>query len=420
VSWSSISGRVALSRQSGVDPIAAPRRRAPLHLLAFLALRTVKESKVALALLLLAVTAGVGFQAPNLANLEGYRTGMLNQEVLAGYGHVRVRPRRGDRFRDAGPVLEAIGKTPGVVAAKPVLILPGSVSHGPHFSLVAVTGADGGAHRPYQLVSGRDLPPGDTDGILLGERLSQTLGANLGDDVQLQVLLSTRPRLVLDDEGIGKYTKEVRGLVGGPATDHVVVSRRFLAGELGEPEAATLVTVHASSLSTEGARAIARAIDRAVPAARASAFIDDSRLLRSTTRAIGAVERIVDVMSLFAVGVPVLALLYIDALARRRQVSLLAAMGLTSGEVFTVFLLKAAIVGAIGVTLGGLLGSGLLAYFHAFPIYRYDNFVVRASQDLHFVLRPMLLVFVTTVLAGSYPAWQAARVDPSPVLRRME
>jgi ABC-type lipoprotein release transport system permease subunit len=254
---------------------------------------------------------------------------------------VRVRPQRGERFRESEAALEAIRKIPGVIGAQAVLILPGSVSHGSRFSLVAVTGADGGKFRPYQLTKGNDLAPGDKQGVLLGERLASNLNAAIGDDIDLQVLLSTRPRLVLDDGGLGKYSVEVKGLIGGSGIDHAVVSRSFLAHELGEEGAASLIIVHAESLSVPAAREIASTIERTVPDARATAWVDDSRLIRSTGSAIGAVERIVNIMSLFAVGVPVLALLYIDALARRRQVSLLAAMGLSSGDVFWVFLLKA-------------------------------------------------------------------------------
>jgi hypothetical protein len=46
-----------------------------------------------------------------------------------------------------------------------------------------------------------------------------------GDEIDVQVLLPTRPRLVLDDGRGGKYAMDVRGLIGRPGTDHLVVSR---------------------------------------------------------------------------------------------------------------------------------------------------------------------------------------------------
>ena len=35
-------------------------------------------------------------------------------------------------------------------------------------------------------------------------------------------------------------------------------------------------------------------------------------------------------------------------------------------------------------------------------------------------IRPAVVVFAVTVIAGAYPAWRAARVDPSRVLRGAE
>ena len=130
--------------------------------------------------------------------------------------------------------------------------------------------------------------------------------------------------------------------------------------------------------------------------------------------AIAAVETFVGGMSLAAVSLPVLALLYIDALHRRRQVSLLAAVGFRSSDIFLIHLGKALVIGVIGVLIGGAAGFGLVQYFMANPIYDYEKFVIRPVLEASTFVRPMLLVFLTTVIAGSVPAWQAARVDRRP------
>ncbi|HXU81648.1 MAG TPA: FtsX-like permease family protein [Polyangia bacterium] len=393
---------------------------APPGMLVFLALRTLREHRLSLALLLLAIAAGVGFQVPTRGNLAGYRAEILDQQVTSGWGQVRVRPRKGERFRDAAEIIAAIRGVSNVAHVQPVLLLPGSLGRGGSVSVVTVIGVGEGKARPYRLSAGNDLAPGDEVGVLVGQRLARKLGASPGDEVSLQVLLAARPRLVLDDGGVGNCTLVVRGLMGGERSDAVVVRRALLARELGEEQAATLLVVNAARPSIDGARAIAREIERRLPAVSAAAWLDDSPFLRNTEQAIDAMERAVDVMSLLAVSIPVMALLYIEALQRRRQVSLLSAMGLTSGQVFVVFLLKALLIGAAGVVGGGLLGAGLLAYRHAVPIFASDDFVIRAAFDPVFILRPMLLVFLVTVLAGAYPAWRAARVDPSAMLRRLE
>lgn len=403
-------------------PARPPRARAARpELLLFLAWRALGENPVSLALLLLAVAAGVAFQVPNRANLAGYRAEVMRQEVSSGMGHVRVRPRRGERFTDARTAIARIAAVPGVRAVSPVLVLPGAISKGGRFLVLGVTGVSlEGTTRPYERIAGADLTPGDPRGVLLGERLARRLGAAVGDEVSLQVLLATRPRLVLDDGGVGTYALTVRGLVGFAALDAAFVDWRFLAGETGDDHAASALLVRAGDGSIPSSRRIARDVEAALPEASAQSWLDDSRYVRSTVQAIEAVEGIAGGMSLFGVSIPVLALLYIDALHRRRQVSLLTAIGYRGQEIFWIFFAKALIVGVAGVLAGAAAGWAIVRWFAAHPIYEHEKFVIRPALDAANLLSPMATVLLATVLAGSLPAWQAARVDPSDTLRRIE
>ena len=398
------------------------RRRASFGLIAFLAWSALVENRLSMMLLLLAVAVGVGFQVPNVANVAGYRAELLHQEVGAGAGEVRVRPRRGGRFRDAGPVLERLRTIKGVKAVQPVLVLPAAVRSGPRFSLTQLTGVEARAARhPYEIVEGKDLDPLEEKGVLLGTRLADTLDVKIGDDVDLDVLLATRPRLILDDQGVGNYTVRVRGLVGLNAVDRIFANRSFLAAELGDDGAASDIIVHIvrpSSLPL--ARRIAADAEVALPAVTGVSWFDDSHYLKSAVGALDAVAGVTGLMTIVAVGVPVLALLYIDALNRRRQVSLLVAMGFRPREIFAMFLIKALLIGVMGVLLGLLFAGGLLVYFNHHPIFNWERFILRPVVTVRGVLWPALVVLTATVLAGSYPAWRAARVDPSSTLRRIE
>jgi ABC-type lipoprotein release transport system permease subunit len=101
-------------------------------------------------------------------------------------------------------------------------------------------------------------------------------------------------------------------------------------------------------------------------------------------------------------------------------VSLLSAIGYRSREIFWMFFAKALIVGVAGVAMGAALGYGIVRWFAAHPIYNYEKFVIRPELDARSLVSPMALVLAVTVLAGSLPAWQAAHVDPSDTLRRIE
>jgi len=397
------------------------RQRAGVGLLLFLAWKALGENRVSLGLLLLAVAAGVAFQVPNRANLAGFRAEIMRQEVSSGMGHVRVRPRSGERLRDVDKIMARIRAFEAVETVEPVLVMPGSIRKGGRLSVLGVTGvSSSGQQTPYERTSGRALVPGDKGSVLIGERLARRLGAVVGDEVEVQVLLASRPRLVLDDGGLGTYTLTVRGLVGFAATDSVFVDWAFLAGETGEDQSASLLLVRSKSGDIAVHRDLAARIEREFPQAIALSWLEDNRYLRSVVQAVQAVEKIAGGMSLFGVSIPVLALLYIDALHRRRQVSLLSAIGFRSSEIFWIFFVKALMVGVVGVIVGAAVGWGIVGYFHQNPIYNYERFVIRPELGLGNLLSPVLMVLITTVLAGSLPAWQAARVNPSDTLRRIE
>jgi ABC-type lipoprotein release transport system permease subunit len=413
---------VAASTEDLSASSGSPKRRgAPIGLLLFLAWKALGENRLSLVLLLLAVAIGVGFQIPNRANLAGFRDEIMQQEVSSGLGHVRVRPRQGERFGDVTAMMARIAHLPSVKAVEPILILPGVIKKSGHLVVLGVAGVNASARdHPYERTVGADLTPGDDHGIMVGERLAKKLGAQVGDELNVQVLLSTRPRLVLDDEGVGNYKLVVRGLVGFAALDSVFVNWGFLATETGDDRSASALLVWAKSDDVKVARQIASTVEHDFPDAAALSWLDDSRYLRSIVGAVQALESIAGGMSLFGVIIPVLSLLYIDALHRRRQVSLLSAIGFREREIFFIFFAKALIVGIVGVMLGAAVGWGILGYFNLHPIYNYEKFVIRPAMTFGNMLFPMLLVLATTALAGSLPAWQAARVNPSDTLRRIE
>ena len=119
-----------------------------------------------------------------------------------------------------------------------------------------------------------------------------------------------------------------------------------------------------------------------------------------------------------AVGLPMAALLYIHSLHRRRQVALLAAIGIGRGEIFVSFLLQALFVGLTGIALGCPIGYALVRYFRAHPIFEMEQFVLRPVLAAGSFVLPALTVRGVTLLSGVYPAWRAARLDPAEILRR--
>lgn len=384
----------------------------------FLASRALRESLLSTGLLILAVAVAVGFEVPSAANLQGYRGELLAQSLDDGFGDVRVRPGRGVVLHDAEALSARLDKVPGVLEATPVLAAPASVRGHGHDTSVTVFGVDPLAlHHPYRVIAGQTLRE-SRDEVLLGASIAERSGLTVGDQVELRVLLSTYPRLVLDDGGYGVYTLTVRGLVGFGASNGAFVSRSFLAGEMGDDHLASAVLLHVRDHMA--APAIVPAAAAAAPGAQVRAWMDDSRYLHSSVRAVETLAGASWLMGVLAVGIPVLALLYISTLNRRRQIGLLTAMGFTRVDLFVTFLLQALILGAAGVAVGGLVAVALVRYLVAHPIFDWQSFVVRPVLTVHDLVRTAVAILGTVLIAGSYPAWRAARLDPSRILRGIE
>lgn len=399
---------------AAVQPPSAPW----LHL--FLAGRGLSQSRVTLALLVLAVACGVGLQVPNAANMEGYEAELLRDGVSAGFSDVRVRPLQGAEMERAAALCAWLRKQPEVRAALPVLVLPGAlrVGDGPLEGVPVIGVPQGEPYHPFRLLSGSVVATGDRSGLLLGSAVAARLGVGLGDTVQLRVVLPVHGDLLEQGE-LGRYAMTVRGITGGTfgAYESAFVDYRLLGAEAGTPDAAAMVLVYAGDHF-----AAHRLAGRLGPGllgfrARARSWMEDSAYLASAISATRKVRAVSEVMVVLAVSIPVLALLYISVLNRRRQVGILGALGFAPGEIFIIFLLQALLIGLAGATLGCGIGHGLVRYFQWRPIFEWEGFVIRPLPSWRCYLQPVLVVLGATLASGVYPAWRAARLDPASVLR---
>jgi ABC-type lipoprotein release transport system permease subunit len=345
--------------------------------------------------------------------------------VAEGLGDVRVRPRDLARFDDGDAVAAAIAENPWVVAAVPALVLPGGVGRGERILGAPIGGVDAGARRaPFHRSSiappapRRDTPE-DEGGLLLGSALASRLGAKVGDLLDLRVILATGSKRLVE-ESLGRYTLEVRGVVTGSfgASETVFLDRAFLAAEAGSPHAATMILVYTDQPTL--AREHAASVARQIPGVDARAWMDDSPYIVSSLRGNRAISAVSHAMVVAAVTIPVWALFYVHVQRRRREIGLLGAMGFRPADVFALFVLQAAFVGAFGAVVGAAIGLGICRWFAAHPIFDWEGFVIRPVLSVEGFVRPALVVLAATLTASVIPAWIAARTDPGRAIRGVE
>jgi lipoprotein-releasing system permease protein len=407
-------------------------------LLVFLATKGLLRSRLTTALLIVAVAAGVGLQIPNSANLRGYTAGLFDEATTAGFGDVRVQHAR-DAILDDGDALAAdLAGIPGVRAAVPVLSLPGAITKDERSQVASIHGVDPrSAYRPYRVRDGKDLAP-DDEGVLVGTAIATRYGIKVGDKVDVRILFppaKVAPEIA-EETGtpsptVAEYAMVVRGTAAGTfgADESLVVTRALLARAMARPHAATRVLLYARSKAGEAgvstakreapkqAIALGRAVEKRHPELRAITWMIDHPYADSAIQANEVLGVVSHTMVVIAVTIPIASLLYVTVLNRRREIAMLAALGFTRLDIFLAFVVQALAVGAVGVSIGCVLGWGAIAYFDANPIFQSENFEVRPVVIPASFYEPAIVVLLTTVIAAALPALRATRVDPSKVLR---
>ena len=341
---------------------------------------------------------------------------------MSGFGDVRVRPASLSHMDDGRARAQSLRADPRVREAIIALTFPGALGKRGRFRGAPVFGVDmARADLPFQLIKGLLLSGGDEEGIIVGSSLANRLDIEPGDKLQLRVIFSSgQEELAEEEEEVGRYTMVVRGLASGTfgASHAVFLDYGFLAREAGLQGAASLVILYL--FDHDLAAPMAREISAGSSDIEASDWMEDDAFIRSAIQSSDAIGMVSEAMVVFAVAIPVLALLFIHVLHRRRDIGLLAAIGFSPGDIFAVFLLQAIIIGLAGIALGCGLGYAIILYFEANPIFEWQGFVIEPVVSLGSFVRPASVVFAITVGAGVYPALRAARVDPARVLRGAE
>jgi putative ABC transport system permease protein len=128
---------------------------------------------------------------------------------------------------------------------------------------------------------------------------------------------------------------------------------------------------------------------------------------------LGTIEAVlggIAAISLIVAGVAIINTMTISVMERTREIGILKAIGGKSTDVLYLFLSEASITGVIGGILGAALGFVLGRI-----VGDYIGLPVSTSPTLG--LAVVSFAMVTAVLAGLYPAWRAAGMNPVDALR---
>lgn len=370
---------------------------------------------------------GIGIAAAMLLDMVMLSGGIdksFAELVLARGFQIRITPKGTLPFDteasmpNATEVLDGIRRDPEIELAGAVLGTP--LFGAARDSLIALFGygIEPEAQGLYQVTAGGDLTAADSGGVLLSPGASTLLRASVGDTITLVGKLdpqavAARPGRRLVVRGIVRWLYDARGQA---SVGTILPVMQRLAGQTGEDRVSVLV-VKARSDGAVGA--VAQKLRRQYPRLEVNSVADLVIQFRKRLVYFRQLSFILGTMSLIVTVLLVATILTIGVSERLGEIATLRAIGVSRATIVRQVLSEGSVLTLTGTALGialGLAGAryldAILTSFPGLPA-AFSFFVPRVEA----LARAGVILLVTGIVAGAYPAWLAARAPIAATLR---
>ena len=389
-------------------------------------------------LTVLTIGLGLSFNILMRAIGDGFHEQMVDNSVRAQIGHIEIHrsgyqhdPGLLKTLPDVQLLERVLPQTPHLRGYSFRVLGDGLASTAENSAGVSIVGIVPQAERSVTtidraVIAGKFLDDGMSRPILIGERLSQSLGAGLNDKVVLMVQAA--------DGSMGAQLFRVAGIFrsGSPELDRGVVyllrkeaqSLFSLAGGMTE---ATLLLDSSESVSEAQQFLIKRLSGQPV---EVLPWYVVAPFLRQFIELDDAFFYIIVLILFIVISVGILNTVTMSVFERVREFGVMMALGVKPRQVVRLVVQEAAVLAVLGVALGGLLGSVSTVVF-AYTGINLSHYAAGASAlgITTTVIYPELtarnLVFsnlsvvVVVLLVALYPAIKAAGLKPVEAIRHI-
>lgn len=371
------------------------------------------------------------------ALMNGIQSEMRNQLLGVG-GHVTVSSAY-RALGDYDAVAAHIASMPGVKSATPkiegqVMVSAHGVARGAQVMAIPDDALKANPLFINRMVVGTPSDAISKNGVMIGEGIAQAMGLSIGDSITFispdghATIAGMVPR-------IKTYVVQAIFKLGMHAYDSSLVVAPFVSAQqffrLQRPEGDAVSQIEVMLNDSDDAAALVPVIAQGLSE---SARVESWQSANAGIFAALTIQRNVMIIILTLIvlvaAFNIVACLVMLVKEKRGDIGILRTLGATRGAILRIFIYAGFVLGAVGSTIGVVLGMLLARYIESVRIF-FEHLTGQSllPENIYFlstlptktdpaqVIVIVLFAFALSLLATLYPALKAARLKPVEALK---
>lgn len=356
-----------------------------------------------------AIALAVSISLVSIFMMDGFRD-MLFDVIIEDLPHVTVTPKEGDDYIYLYHSLaDRIWDIPGVVAVSASLGTSATFTYKENVENVAMSGVDPEDfesiyHLEEYMIKGDLISVQSGKKVILGKKLSERLKVKMG-----QTIYASFP----DARGTSLMVSGIFDPPVGWQDDLTIVSLDTARSFLNEGDVASNVDIRLEDIYQ--ADAAARSLQDYGYKADSwqKLYPEILETLAIETFENNLIMLLILIIASFGVG----SVMYLLVNEKTSEIGMLMAMGAKRQSIMNIFLIESGLLGLMGGAVGAVLGLALSLYLGNLEFSMEAPGGQKITLPVVISLESFLVIIIAaialSIIAGSYPAYKASRLDPT-------